>query len=92
MSSEVVVVIASSAATLVFNTQFFPTLSPLAGRWPRSRRSGQASSRARRGHRVPPLRRPPGPSWPQAGVPAGPVLSASAFLAVQQLPKDQVLS
>ncbi|WP_433502839.1 MFS transporter [Pseudonocardia halophobica] len=31
-------------------------------------------------------------SWPQAGVPAGLVLSASAFLAVQQLPSDQLLS
>jgi metabolite-proton symporter len=31
-------------------------------------------------------------SWPQAGVPAGLVLSASAFLAVQQLPEEQLLS
>ena len=31
-------------------------------------------------------------SWPQAGVPAGLVLSSSAFLAVQQLPEDQLLS
>jgi metabolite-proton symporter len=31
-------------------------------------------------------------SWPQAGVPAGLVLSASAFLAVQQLPTEQALS
>jgi len=31
-------------------------------------------------------------SWPQAGVPAGLVLSSAAFLAVQQLPQEQLLS
>ncbi|MEV8607318.1 MFS transporter [Amycolatopsis sp. NPDC051373] len=41
---------------------------------------------------APPHRRAFYGSWPQAGVPAGLVLSASAFLAVQQLPKDQLLS
>lgn len=41
---------------------------------------------------APPNRRAFYGSWPQAGVPAGLVLSAGAFLAVQQLPKDQLLS
>jgi metabolite-proton symporter len=31
-------------------------------------------------------------SWPQAGVPAGLVLSAAAFLAIQHLPEGQLLS
>ncbi|WP_214371007.1 MFS transporter [Pseudonocardia sp. H11422] len=31
-------------------------------------------------------------SWPQAGVPAGLVLSSAAFLAVQQLPEEQLTS
>jgi metabolite-proton symporter len=41
---------------------------------------------------APPARRAFYGSFPQAGVPAGLVLSSSAFLAVQQLPKDQLLS
>jgi len=41
---------------------------------------------------APPHRRAFYGSWPQAGVPAGLVLSAAAFLAVQQLPQDQLLS
>ncbi|MDQ0381159.1 MFS transporter [Amycolatopsis thermophila] len=152
-----------SAATLVFNTRFFPTLSPLAGtlaafatfgvafvarplggivfghfgdRLGRKRmlilslllmgggtvaigllpdyaRIGAAAPillvlvRLLQGFAVggewggavlmavehaPPHRRAFYGSWPQAGVPAGLVLSASAFLAVQQLPKDQLLS
>ncbi|MEU0507669.1 MFS transporter [Amycolatopsis sp. NPDC006125] len=152
-----------SAATLVFNTQFFPTLSPLAGtlaafatfgvafvarplggivfghfgdRLGRKRmlilslllmgggtvaigvlptyaQIGLAAPlllvlvRLVQGFAVggewggavlmavehaPPRRRAFYGSWPQAGVPAGLVLSAAAFLAVQQLPKDQLLS
>jgi metabolite-proton symporter len=41
---------------------------------------------------APPRRRAFYGSWPQAGVPAGLVLSASAFLGVQQLPTEQALS
>ncbi|TKG71076.1 MFS transporter [Prauserella endophytica] len=39
---------------------------------------------------APPRRRAFYGSWPQAGVPAGLVLSASAFFAIEQLPDEQV--
>jgi metabolite-proton symporter len=41
---------------------------------------------------APPARRAFYGSFPQAGVPAGLVLSSAAFLAVQQLPEEQLLS
>ncbi|MFC0106293.1 MFS transporter [Kibdelosporangium aridum] len=152
-----------AAATLVFNTQFFPTLSPLAGTLaafaafgvafvarplggivfghfgdrigrkrmliislllmggstvaigllPTHAQIGIAAPlllvvvRLLQGFAVggewggavlmavehaPPQRRAFYGSFPQAGVPAGLVLSAAAFLAVQQLPKEQLLS
>ncbi len=151
-----------AAATLVFNTQFFPTLSPLAGTLaafaafgvafvarplggivfghfgdrigrkrmliislllmggstvaigllPTHAQIGIAAPlllvvvRLLQGFAVggewggavlmavehaPPQRRAFYGSFPQAGVPAGLVLSAAAFLAVQQLPKEQLL-